>query len=108
VGHLDGYYRAAGYVDKILRRANPAELPIALPTELIFSVNRSALKDIGLTLPKEIATVSPNGSHETGQLNEPIQDRSSRCSLRPLSAGVRRTADGVALGFDAFLWAFEV
>ena len=55
VGHLDGYYRAAGYVDKILRGANPAELPIALPTELIFSVNRSALKDIGLTLPKEIA-----------------------------------------------------
>jgi putative tryptophan/tyrosine transport system substrate-binding protein len=55
VGHLDGYYRAAGYVDKILRGANPAELPIALPTELIFSMNRSALKDIGLTLPKEIA-----------------------------------------------------
>jgi putative ABC transport system substrate-binding protein len=55
VGHVDGYYRAAGYVDKILRGANPADLPIALPTELILSVNRSALKDIGLTLPKEIA-----------------------------------------------------
>jgi len=55
VGHLDGYYRAAGYVDKILRGANPADLPIAPPTQLIFSVNRSALQDIGLTLPKEIA-----------------------------------------------------
>jgi ABC-type uncharacterized transport system substrate-binding protein len=55
VGHLDGYYRAAGYVDKILRGANPADLPIALPTQLIFTVNRSALQDIGLTLPKEIA-----------------------------------------------------
>jgi putative ABC transport system substrate-binding protein len=55
VGHLDGYYRAAGYVDKILRGANPADLPIALPTQLIFSVNRSALKDIGLTLPNGIA-----------------------------------------------------
>jgi putative ABC transport system substrate-binding protein len=55
VGHLDGNYRAAGYVDKILRGANPADLPIALPTELIFSVNRTALKDNGLTLPKEIA-----------------------------------------------------
>ncbi len=55
VGHLDGYYRAAGYVDKILRGASPADLPIALPTELIFSVNRSALKEIGLTLPEEIA-----------------------------------------------------
>jgi len=55
VGHLDGYSRAAGYVDKILRGANPADLPIAPPTETIFSVNRSALQDIGLTLPQGIA-----------------------------------------------------
>jgi putative tryptophan/tyrosine transport system substrate-binding protein len=55
VGHLDGNYRAAGYVDKILRGANPAELPIAPPTQVIFTVNRSALQDLGLTLPKEIA-----------------------------------------------------
>lgn len=55
VGHLDGYQRAAGYVDKILRGANPADLPIASPTHVIFSVSRSALQDIGLTLPKEIA-----------------------------------------------------
>lgn len=54
VGHLEGYYRAAEYVDKILRGANPADLPIALPTELIFSVSRSALQDVGITLPKEI------------------------------------------------------
>jgi len=55
VGHLDGNYRAAGYVDKILRGADPAELPIAPPTQVIFSVNRSALQHLGLTLPKEIA-----------------------------------------------------
>ncbi len=55
VGHLDGNARAAGYVDKILRGANPAELPIAPPTQLVFSVNRSALQDLGLTLPKDIA-----------------------------------------------------
>jgi putative tryptophan/tyrosine transport system substrate-binding protein len=55
VGHLDGNYRAAGYVDKILRGANPAELPIAPPTQVIFTVNRSALQHLGLTLPKEIA-----------------------------------------------------
>jgi putative ABC transport system substrate-binding protein len=54
VGHLEGYYRSAEYVDKILRGANPADLPIAPPTQLTFSVNRSALQDIGLTLPKEI------------------------------------------------------
>ena len=55
VGHLDGNYRAAGYVDKILHGANPADLPIATPTQVIFSVNRSALQDLGLTLTKEIA-----------------------------------------------------
>jgi putative tryptophan/tyrosine transport system substrate-binding protein len=55
VGHLDGNYRAAGYVDKILHGADPADLPIAPPTQLIFSVNRSALQDLGLTLPKAIA-----------------------------------------------------
>jgi putative tryptophan/tyrosine transport system substrate-binding protein len=55
VGHLDGYYRAAGYVDRILRGASPADLPVAPPTQLIFSVNRSALQEIGLTVPKEIA-----------------------------------------------------
>jgi putative ABC transport system substrate-binding protein len=54
VGHLEGFYRAAAYVDKILRGAKPADLPIALPTELIFSVSRSALQDLGLTLPREI------------------------------------------------------
>lgn len=54
VGHLEGYYRAAEYVDKVLRGANPADLPIALPTTLTFSVSRSALQDIGITLPKEI------------------------------------------------------
>ena len=54
VGHLEGFYRAAGYVDKILRGADPADLPIALPTELIFSVSRSALRDTGMSLPKDM------------------------------------------------------
>ena len=55
VGHFEGYYRAAEYVDKILRGANPADLPIALPTKLTFSVSRSALQNIDLPLPKEIS-----------------------------------------------------
>ena len=55
VGHLEGYSGAAGYVDKILRGANPADLPIALPTQQIFSVSRSALQGVGLALPREIA-----------------------------------------------------
>lgn len=54
VGHLEGYYGAADYVDKILKGANPADLPIAPPTKRIVSVSRSALQKIGMTLPKEI------------------------------------------------------
>lgn len=55
VGHLEGYYGAAKYVDQALRGANLADLPIAPPTTLTFSVSRSALQNIGITLPKEIS-----------------------------------------------------
>jgi len=54
VGHTEGFYRAAEYVDKVLHGANPADLPIARPTERIFSVSRSALDKLGIALPREI------------------------------------------------------
>jgi putative tryptophan/tyrosine transport system substrate-binding protein len=54
-GHYEGYYGAAKYVDKILRGANPADLPIAGPTEFTMSVNRTALGKLGLTLPSDLA-----------------------------------------------------
>jgi ABC-type uncharacterized transport system substrate-binding protein len=53
-GHLEGYYGAAKYVDKILRGANPAELPIARATQFTFTVRRSALAKLGLTLPPDL------------------------------------------------------
>ncbi|HVO95104.1 MAG TPA: ABC transporter substrate-binding protein [Terriglobales bacterium] len=54
-GHYEGYYGAAKYVDKILRGANPADLPIARPTEFTISANRTALKNLGLSLPSDLA-----------------------------------------------------
>ena len=53
-GHLDGYHGAAKYVDEILRGANPAELPIASPTQFTFTVRRSALTKLGLALPPDL------------------------------------------------------
>jgi putative ABC transport system substrate-binding protein len=54
-GHYEGYYGAAKYVDKILRGANPADLPIAGPTEFTVSVNRTSLGKLGLSLPSDLA-----------------------------------------------------
>jgi putative ABC transport system substrate-binding protein len=53
-GHLDGFYDAARYVDKILHGANPADLPVAGPTKFTLSVSRSALAKIGLALPEDV------------------------------------------------------
>jgi putative ABC transport system substrate-binding protein len=54
-GHYEGYYGAAKYVDKILHGASPADLPIAGPTEFTMSANRTALKNLGLSLPSDLA-----------------------------------------------------
>jgi putative ABC transport system substrate-binding protein len=53
-GHYEGYKGAANYVDKILRGANPADLPIAGPTEFTMSANRTALNNLGLSLPPDL------------------------------------------------------
>jgi putative tryptophan/tyrosine transport system substrate-binding protein len=51
---LDLYRRAAGYVDKILRGAKPAELPVQQATKFDFIVNLKAAKQIALTIPVRV------------------------------------------------------
>ena len=50
----ESYRRAATYVDKILKGAKPADLPVEQPTRFEFVINVRAAKAIGLTLPRRL------------------------------------------------------
>ena len=71
----DLYRRSATYVDKILKGAKPAELPVEQPIKFEFIINLKAAKQIGLTIP-------PNVLAESGQGHKIAKGQAQRAKSR--------------------------
>ena len=57
--------RTATYVDKILKGAKPADLPVERPTKFEPDINVKAARDVGLTINRDILLVADEGARDS-------------------------------------------
>jgi len=50
----DLFQRSAGYIDRILRGANPAEMPFQQPTKFELAVNLQTARALGISVPPQL------------------------------------------------------
>jgi putative tryptophan/tyrosine transport system substrate-binding protein len=55
---FDNYRRSANYVDRVLRGANPGELPVQIPNKFELVINLKTAKALGLTIPPSLLALA--------------------------------------------------
>ena len=58
IERVDIFYRAAAYVDRILRGEHPSELPVQFPTKFELVINLKTAKTLGLTMPPGLLAIA--------------------------------------------------